>query len=142
MMNSSTHDHKNELKEIDLKVTPARIAILDFLEKEHRPVDVSELLTHLSKKNIAVDQATVYRILDKFYKGDIVKRLDFQEGKFRYEITHQSDHHHLICENCGKIEDVSDCNIKELEDEIQKKKKFVIKRHSLEFFGVCQSCQS
>lgn len=135
------HSHKDELKGVSLKATPARIAILDFLEKEHKPIDVLELTTYLSKHNIDVDQATVYRILDKFYKSNIVKRLEFGEGKFRYEITHLDDHHHLICDNCGKIEDISDCSIPQLEKEIALKKKFIVKRHSLEFFGLCSNCQ-
>jgi Fur family ferric uptake transcriptional regulator len=138
---NQNHDHRNELKEVSLKATPARMAILDFLEKEHRPIDVSELLAYLSVNNISMDQVTVYRILDKFYKSNIVKRLEFGEGKFRYEITHVDDHHHLICESCGKIEDISDCGVSVLEKEIAQKKKFLVKRHSLEFFGLCSDCQ-
>ncbi len=140
-MTLKTHNHKDELRDVALKATPARMAILDFLEKEHRPVDVPALLSYLTKSDIDIDQATVYRILDKFYKGNIIKRLEFQEGKFRYEITHTDDHHHLICEQCGAIEDISDCGIEVLEKEINKKKKFLVKRHSLEFFGVCAVCQ-
>src|SRR5205823_3524259 len=108
MVDFSNHDCREELKAFDLKVTPARLTILQYMEKEHRPLDVSEILLYLQQSHKDIDQATVYRILDKFYKSTLVTRLEFQEGKFRYEIQHKNDHHHLICESCGKIEDISD----------------------------------
>jgi Fur family ferric uptake transcriptional regulator len=124
-----------------LKKTRGREAILHVLETEQSPVDVSHIQTHLSEKAVSIDPATVYRILDTFYKNGIVHRFEFHEGKFRYELSSKEDHHHLICESCGTIEDISDCDIPRLEKDIQKKQRFLVKHHSLEFFGVCRSCQ-
>lgn len=124
-----------------LKKTKGREAILSVLQTEAVPVDVSHIQTHLDEQQVSVNPATVYRILDTFYKSGIVERFEFQEGKFRYELSSKSDHHHLICESCGKIEDISDCAIPSLEKDIKKKKKFLVKRHSLEFFGLCADCQ-
>lgn len=123
------------------KKTPSRIAVLDVLQDERRPLDVGEILTFLQGRNIEINQATVYRMLDAFYKNGLIHRFEFQEGKYRYEIAGRRDHHHLICENCGQIADISDCGVGELEDEIQAKKKFLVKRHALEFYGLCQNCQ-
>lgn len=97
-------------------------------------------MQHIVNEHDSVDKVTIYRILETFYKKDLVKRLEFGEGKYRYELA-GDDHHHLICESCGKVEDISDCHISELEKEISQKKKFLVKRHQLEFFGVCSSCQ-
>lgn len=127
------------LQKSNLKATNARKVALHFFEKESRPIDAEEILSHLRKHDLETDRATVYRILDVFYKKGIISRIELQEGKFRYELTGE-DHHHLICEKCGKIEDISDCNISVLEKEIKKKKGFLVKRHSLEFYGICQSC--
>ncbi len=132
---------KLNLQTKGLRNTKGRSDVLKVLEDEKVPVDVSHIQQHLDEKAVRVDPATVYRILDAFYKNGIVQRFDFQEGKFRYEIASKQDHHHLICESCGSIEDISDCNIKELEKEIGKKKGFLVKRHSLEFFGLCKDCQ-
>lgn len=128
------------LQEASLKITNARKVALHFLEKEARPVDAEEILQHLRKHNLETDRATVYRMLETFLEKGIVYRLEFGEGKFRYELA-GTDHHHLICENCGRIEDISDCGIDGWEKEIKKKKGFQVKRHSLEFFGVCKLCQ-
>jgi len=136
------HDCKIELNSADLRSTPARIAVMKFLETTDMPVDVSMIQQYLAKKDIKADPATVFRIMNMFTQKGITKQISFKEGKFRYELTNREDHHHLICESCGKIEDISDCNIFALEKEINKKKKFFVKTHALEFFGVCEECQN
>lgn len=128
------------LQDAQLKVTPARKVAIHFFEKESRPVDVEEILEHLRKHELATDRATVYRMIETFLEKGITTRLEFGEGKYRYELA-GSDHHHLVCENCGRVEDISDCGIEEWERKIKQKKHFLVKHHSLEFFGICKSCQ-
>lgn len=128
------------LQSAQLKITSARKVTLHFLEKENRPVDVEEILEHLRKHDLATDRATVYRMIETFLGKGIINRFEFGEGKFRYELA-GTDHHHLVCESCGRIEDISDCGIERWEKEIKKKKGFVVEHHSLEFFGICKSCQ-
>lgn len=129
-----------QLEEHNLRKTPSRIELLRILSEEVRPLDVSEILDALSSRGVVVDQATIYRMLESFLKHGIITRFEFQEGKFRYELA-GVEHHHLICTNCSKIEDISDCNLSLLETEIREKKGFLVKKHALEFFGVCSSCQ-
>lgn len=131
--------HSKTLLELDLKPTKARIAMLEIFEKEAKPIDVEQIIQALSQKNIEADTVTVYRILDIFYKNHLINKLEFGEGKFRYEMVRE-EHHHVICEKCGRVEDVIDCPIGELEKNITQKQNFIIKRHTLEFFGVCSNC--
>lgn len=135
------HSHKDELKEKDLRVTSARVAVMDLLESTDKPVDVANIKEYLIVKKIYADDTTLFRIINMFTQRGITKQVSFNEGKFRYELANQKDHHHLICENCGSIEDVSDCAIPELENDIWKKRQFLVKSHSLEFFGLCKNCQ-
>lgn len=130
----------NLLKDTGLKNTEARMAVLACLESELSPMDAGSLFNFLKKQGISADQATVYRILNTFYEKGIVKRIEIGEGKYRYEVT-ADDHHHLICTNCGRIEDIEDKFMDEIEKEIYKKKGFRVKSHSLEFFGLCRKCQ-
>ncbi len=123
-----------------LKVTPARVSVLSYLTQANAPIDAEKIYTHLRDEHEAADKATIYRIIDVFVKQGIIKRLEFGEGKYRYELAGE-DHHHLICENCGSLEDISDCNIEDLEKDIKRKKKFLVKKHALEFFGICKLCQ-
>lgn len=134
------HDHKDELNDKDLKATPARIAIMDLLEKTNEPVDVQMVAGYLEKQAIDTDRATIFRILNMFTDRGITKRIFLNEGKYRYELADQEDHHHLICEACGAIDDIADCDLSKIEQDILRKKGFMVKHHSLEFFGVCQAC--
>lgn len=135
-----SHDCKEELRNADLKATPARLAILALLERTEKPLPVASIHAYLQEREIAADQATVFRILNAFTEKGITKQVQFHEGKFRYELAGK-EHHHLICDSCGEIEDIADCNIEQLEREISNKKDFLVKRHSLEFFGLCKNCQ-
>jgi len=136
-----SHNCKDELNEVELRATPARIAVMDLLEKTNLPVDATMIKDHLDKHHIDTDPATVFRILNMFLEKGLIKQISFNEGKFRYELANREDHHHLICQTCGKIEDISECAISELEKDIKKKKGFIVSHHTLEFYGVCHDCQ-
>jgi Fe2+ or Zn2+ uptake regulation protein len=142
MINSKLHhDCKEELNDVNLRATPARIALMNLLETADKPLDVQSMIDFLEKKDIKTDPATVFRIINMFTEKGLVKPIQLNEGKFRYELKDKTDHHHLVCKLCGDIQDISDCNIDVLENDIEKKKKFKVTSHSLEFFGVCESCQ-
>lgn len=130
---------KELIRNKGLRVTPARVAVLSILSNSSKPLDIASIWEEISKKNIDADQATVYRIIENFIKKDLISRLQFQEKKFFYEVKRE-DHHHAICTNCGKIEDVSKCNIKRLEGEVEKNLGFRVDSHSLEFYGKCREC--
>jgi Fur family transcriptional regulator, ferric uptake regulator len=135
------HDCKKELREADLKATPARLAVLRLFENTDKPVDVSTIIDYLKQNKIKADPVTAFRIINLFTEKGLTRQISFNEGKFRYELTSEDEHHHFICENCGIVDDISDCNIESLEKNIAKKKGLLIKSHSLEFFGLCKSCQ-
>ena len=135
------HDCKTELNDVELRATPARIAVMQLLERTSSPVDVQTVKDYLDEERIETDQATVFRIINMFMEKGLIKQVSFNEGKFRYELASKPDHHHLVCTSCGKIEDFSDCAIPELENDIKKKKGFMVQNHALEFYGLCLQCQ-
>lgn len=141
MTTVKTHDCKEELREMDLRATPARIAVMQLLEKTKEPVDAQMVMDYLKKEKIDTDPATVFRIMNMFTIKGLTNELEFHEGKARYELARKDDHHHLICENCGSVEDIEDTVIPALEKHISDEHHFVVRRHSLEFFGLCSNCQ-
>lgn len=124
-----------------IKKTPARSAITQFLSSSNSPVDAMQIIKYLRGKNLNTNKVTVYRIMEFMLKNGIVNRLEFGEGKYRYELQ-KDDHHHLICSSCGSISDIEDKRMEKFEEEIKRKTGFLVKSHSLEFFGICQNCQS
>lgn len=141
MAQIANHDCKTELNEAALRATPARLALMKLLETANTPLDVQSMISFLEKQHIKTDPATVFRIINMFTDKGLVKQIQLHEGKFRYELTNKPAHHHLVCEHCGSIEDISSCNIAALEKEIENKKQFTVTNHSLEFFGICKQCQ-
>lgn len=135
------HDCKDELNEVQLRATPARLALMNLLETSDKPLDVQSMIDYLTANDMDTDPATVFRIVNMFTEKGLTKQIQLQEGKFRYELSGKADHHHLVCTKCGDIQDISDCNIDVLENHIEKKKQFKVTSHSLEFFGICKSCQ-
>ncbi len=124
-----------------LRKTPARVAITEFLSSSEFPVDVEQTIKFLRSKNLNTNKVTVYRIIDMLYKNGTISRIELGEGKYRYELQ-KNHHHHLICTNCGKIEDAQGDLLEDLQSKINKKSGFLIKSHSLEFFGLCKDCQN
>lgn len=133
--------NKRILQTAGLKSTEARLALINLLKKENDPLDAFSILNNLHSEGVKADQATIYRILEILTQKGVIKRLEFGEGKYRYELQ-KNHHHHLICSSCGKIEDVEGEYLKNLENQIRNKKGFLVKSHSLEFFGLCRNCQS
>ncbi len=140
MKPTKPHDCKEELRDAELKVTPARLSVLDILEHTNIPLDVSSIVIDLEKRQVKADKVTVFRILNMLTQKGLLRPIQFNEGKLRYEYAAKPKHHHFICEKCGAILDIEGCVIKPLEKDIEKMKGVLVKRHSLEFFGLCANC--
>jgi Fur family ferric uptake transcriptional regulator len=123
------------------KKTPARLAISEFLSGVKAPVDVEQIIEYLRLQKLDTNKVTVYRILDFLFKNQIIDRVEFGEGKYRYEFKTNHHHHHLVCTSCGRVQDVEANVVEKLENEIQKNKNFKVQSHSMEFFGLCSACQ-
>lgn len=109
--------------------------IINILETSDFPLSVPDILSKVS-----ANKTTVYRELYGFLSDKLVSEVDFGDGKKRYEWNKKNHHHHLVCKKCGKIEDV-EINEKEILGKINKRSKFKIENHSMEFFGLCNFCQ-
>lgn len=124
-----------------MKKTPTRVAVLSLFHKTSQPLDADTICSLLEGKGIKSDRVTVYRTLNKLTDYSVLKRVEFGEGKFRFELASLPHHHHLICTNCGKIDDINECGVEEIEQKLQKRTGFLIQQHNAEFFGLCASCQ-
>lgn len=127
------------LRDAGLEPTPARVKILDICLNSDLPLEVSEVASSVGRH---AHLATVYRTLEKLVTLGILVRVDFHEGKFRYEFP-RTHHHHAICESCGKIEDIknSEAELTSIEKSVTSESGFVVSRHVMELFGLCNKCQ-
>lgn len=127
------------MTKIGERYTRQRKVIFEAMESFATPVTAKEIEKYLINKNIEIDLASIYRNLTLMKKADILIEVEFGEGKKRYELI-KDHHHHLICEHCHGVSDVT---MKEgdLIKKIKNKSGFLIKKHRLEFFGLCPQCQ-
>jgi len=135
-----THDSSISaiLKENKLEVTTPRLLLLDIFEHATRPLTIKNIQKNLSRQ---MDTATIYRNLESLLSSKIIKSVSLDPKEIYYELTDLDHHHHIVCENCGKIVDIENCDLKPLQKNIARSAKFAtINRHSLEFFGICQTC--
>ncbi len=131
-------DYKELLKLRNLKATPGRMELLRVLDASPTPLSITDMQHELKK--LKLDQATFYRMVNDLKEASVIREVHLEHNHAHYELG-GDHHHHAICEQCGKIVDLSSCNIAGLETEVLKKAKFKsINRHSLEFFGLCNAC--
>jgi Fe2+ or Zn2+ uptake regulation protein len=128
------------LHEHGYRITPARVALLTFLNRSKRPLTAGDIQKEMKYK---MDKVTLYRALEGFAKSKIVGKVNLQNTVTYYEFLHgDHHHHHIVCESCGKIEDIEHCEQTNLQKAALKYSKNFsdINSHSLEFFGLCKSC--
>ncbi len=127
------------------KLTSQRQTILRaFLDNQDRHLSAEDVHNIVRQRAPEIGLATVYRTLELFSELDIIQRLDFGDGRQRYELNETSTphhHHHLICLKCGKVKEFGDDLLETLETAIAKESNFTVVDHQLKFYGYCQDCQ-
>lgn len=140
-------DLRGRLSEKHYKLTPQRKEILQiFIDSEDgEHLSAEEVYDLLKEKDFDYGLATVYRSVELLTKLGILNKIEFGDGRTRYELSaanpelHQ--HHHLICLNCKKIIEFEEDLLDSLENFIQKKSGFQIVNHEVKFFGYCSECK-
>lgn len=124
------------------RITKPRKIIIETLTLLSKPVTAQEISEYLKKKHEKVDLASIYRTLHLLSEMGIVHVFEFGEGKMRFELMErEKHHHHFVCDHCGSVKEVLMSDEQLLMSDVKKKNAFVIKRHTLEFFGLCQKCR-
>ena len=141
--NATTSDNPAELKASGLKATQPRLKILDiFQQNTVRHLSAEDVYRQLLADNIEIGLATVYRVLTQFEQAGLLARNYFEPGKAVYELNEGSHHDHLVCLDCGRVEEFHDDQIEHRQREIAKKFGFEILDHTLALYGHCvPSCK-
>jgi Fur family peroxide stress response transcriptional regulator len=125
-------------KQMGLKLTPQRLAILDFLEGNKRHPSAEEIFAAISKNFPTMSFATVYNTLDALRRKGEVRELTIDPGKKRFD-PDTSPHHHLICVKCRRIADIF--TDYELPVSDAERAGFDLVGNHIEFYGVCPECR-
>ncbi len=127
-----------DLRKLGLKVTLPRLKILEMLERSAtRHLSAEEIYKRLLESHEDVGLATVYRVLTQFEAAGLIARHHFENGMAVFELNQGAHHDHIVCMDCGHVEEFTDAAIEARQDAIAERLKFAIQEHSLVLYGRC-----
>ena len=128
----------DELKSTGLKVTIPRLKILEVFQRAtQRHMSAEDVFRVLLQERSDVGLATVYRVLTQFEQAGILNRNQFEGGKSVYELNVGQHHDHLVCLDCGQVEEFYDPEIETRQHAVAKAKGFTITDHALSLYATC-----
>lgn len=128
----------DQLKSMGLKVTGPRMKILQLFEdSEESHLTAEDVYRLLLADNTDVGLATVYRVLTQFEQAGLLVRHRFDNDKAVYELNKGGHHDHLICIQCGRVEEFYDAEIERRQKKIAADRGFKIQEHSLYLYADC-----
>ena len=127
-----------ELKNTGLKATLPRLKILEIFQAgKQRHMTAEDVFRVLLEERSDVGLATVYRVLMQFEQAGLLNRSNFESGKAVYEINEGQHHDHLVCLDCGRVEEFYDAEIEQRQHAVAAGKGFAIADHSLSIYAHC-----
>lgn len=147
MEKTETHlkEIKYQLHKAGFKLTPQREAtVKTLLDHSQDHLSAEEIYMEVKNRHSDIGLATVYRTLEILTKLEVVNKVTFQDGLARYDLNKGGSkhfHHHLLCLQCGRIEEIHEDLLGNVEEEVERKYNFLIKDHRLTFHGICSRCR-
>lgn len=132
---------KQQLKEVGLKTTVARLRILQILKSEQTQHLTAEAIHKIANEHGSpISLATVYRVLNQLSEVGLVAKQLFEGTNAVFELHKGEDHGHLVCTKCTAVIEFFDTRIRKRQIDIAKEHGFVISNYQLSAFGVCAKC--
>lgn len=127
-------------KEKNLKLTPQRIAVYEYLLRTGTHPAAETIYQALQEKFPTMSLATVYKSLKTLVAVDLVSEINLGEGTFRYDAIMEA-HPHIQCTRCGTVEDIQGVPMDLFHREIDKHTDFTVLHNRLYFYGICRDCK-
>lgn len=128
----------DELKNTGLKATLPRLKILEvFQASAQRHMTAEDVFRVLLGDNADIGLATVYRVLTQFEQAGLLVRSNFESGKAMYELNEGQHHDHLVCLDCGRVEEFFDPEIERLQQQVALLRGFALQEHALSLYAHC-----
>ena len=130
--------HAEELKSSGLKATLPRIKILEVFQRtERRHLTAEDVFKMLLSDGADIGLATVYRVPMQFEQAGLLRRSNFESGKAVFELNEGQHHDHLVCLDCGRVEEFFDAEIEQRQRTIAVTRGFELQEHSLALYARC-----
>ena len=131
-------NHADEIKHSGLKATLPRIKVLELFQKTtRRHMSAEDVYKLLLAEGSDVGLATVYRVLMQFEQAGILARTHIETGKAVFELNEGKHHDHLVCLDCGRVEEFFDAEIEKRQHAVAVARGFELQDHALALYGAC-----
>jgi Fur family transcriptional regulator, ferric uptake regulator len=128
----------NDLRNIGLRATIPRLKILNLFEQSQiRHLSAEDVYKLLLAEDMDIGLATVYRVLTQFAQAGLLVRHHFDAGKAVFELNEGGHHDHLVCLQCGRVEEFYDAEIERRQEQAAKQRGFSVHDHSLYLYANC-----
>ncbi len=128
----------DELKSSGLKATLPRIKILEVFQGAHeRHMTAEDVFKALLAEGSDIGLATVYRVLMQFEQAGLLRRSNFESGKAVFELNEGQHHDHLLCLDCGRVEEFYDAQIEQRQRAVAEARGFALQEHTLALYAHC-----
>jgi len=131
----------SKLSEHGYRLTPQRMMVLSAIENSDNHISAEEIYAQVVAKYSHVNISTVYRTLELLKRLGLVTETDLGGGRVRYHPTDKGHHHHLVCQECGKIIDLDESVLSSLKSALLREYKFSADLRHLGIFGRCADCK-
>ena len=129
------------LRRAGQRVTSQRLAVAAALSSSPRQVTAQELWERMRPRHRRLGRATVFRTMKLLTDLNILCRVLLEDGALHYRLSTRGHHHHLVCRDCGRVEDFSKCDVEPLVRELARATDYEIEGHWLEVYGRCETCR-
>ncbi len=127
-----------DLRAVGLKTTLPRLKILNLFEQASvRHLSAEDVYNLLLSEGLDVGLATVYRVLTQFEQAGLLSRHHFESGKSVFELNQGGHHDHLVCLQCGRVEEFYDPEIEQRQVAVAEKLGYKIREHALYIYADC-----
>lgn len=140
-MTQSTADTRSLIHRKGYRLTPQRQMILDAVRESKGHCTPDEVFARVQRKSSAVNRATVYRTLDFLLRIGLVTTAHIQNNQVIYEMAGQSPHHHLVCQQCHHVTEISHDLVQPMFDQISREYGFEVHTDHFMIFGLCAECR-
>ncbi len=135
------HPLLNDLRQAGYRLTPQREAVIRVLGETHEHLTAHEIWRRARRHLPHLNKSAVYRALDVLTHLSLVNPIDLGQGEIQYELNVQPHHHHLVCQNCGKVTDIDERAFGTLEKILRTEYGFAPFLFHFAIFGICRECQ-
>ncbi len=140
-MSTELSPRAQRLRDAGHKLTTARLTVLDVLEKSGGHITSAEVLEQVNAIDPSIGRASVFRTLDLLTSLSIIRPTYIHSSMTpSYVLLPNGHHHHIICTNCNRVIEFEECDLGNIEAELERRHGVKLSGHLLEFYGLCDRC--